>query len=221
MWTNLQSIHKSKSHLVLTMHLHTLMMTITTEESDITEHLTKLKNCWDQLSLFGDTNYRISEFLFKCIIVSSLPESWDQYTDQFVAGQLDFVDTDPRKHVDIQQFIDFIKQEYKHRLSRKSRVVKTPEQALYVQCNNAKALLTSCISGNASNQRHFSSSPMYCKICKCTNHDASKCWYRGKPKCKDCSMLGHTADKCWQMGKNGNASNSGGNRNNYHSRRRP
>ena len=79
MWLSLQSMHKSKSHLILTMHLCTLMNTTAAEEDNIPEHITKLKQCWDQLSLFGDTNYCVSKFLFKRIITSSLPESWDQF----------------------------------------------------------------------------------------------------------------------------------------------
>jgi len=117
MWLSLQSMHESKSHLILTTHLRTLMNTIAAEDDNITEHLTKLKHSWDQLSLFGDDNYRVSEFLFKRIIASSLPESWDHFTDQFVAGQLDLVDTDPRKYIDTQQFIGIIKQEHERRLS--------------------------------------------------------------------------------------------------------
>ena len=82
------------------MHLCTLMNTVAAEDNNIMEHLTKLKHSWDQLSLFRDDNYQVSKFLFKHIIASSLPESWDQFTDQYVAGQLDLIDTDPRKHID-------------------------------------------------------------------------------------------------------------------------
>jgi len=122
MWLSLQSMHESISHLILTTHLCTLMNTTAAEGDNIMEHISKLKQCWDQLSLFGDKNYRVSKFLFKCIIASSLPESWDQYTDQFVAGQLDFVNTDPKKNIDTQQFIGYLKQEYEQRQSHKHLV---------------------------------------------------------------------------------------------------
>jgi hypothetical protein len=75
MWLSLQSMHKFKSHLILTTHLCMLINTTAAEDDNVTEHISKLKHCWDQLSLFGDMNYRISEFLFKRIIASSLPES--------------------------------------------------------------------------------------------------------------------------------------------------
>jgi len=166
MWLSLQSMHESKSHLVLTTHLRTLMNTVAAEDDNITEHLTKLKHCWDQLSLFRDKNYHMSEFLFKRIIASSLPESWDQFTDQFIAGQLDFVDTDPRKHIDTQQFIGIIKQEHKRRQSCKPAASKLPEQAMYIHGhNNAKLPLASWISSNAHNQRHSLPLKKYCNTC--------------------------------------------------------
>jgi len=203
MWLSLQSMHKSKSHLVLTMHLCMLMNTVAAEDDNITEHLTKLKHCWDQLSLFGDKNYCVSEFLFKRIIASSLPESWDQFTDQFIASQLDFVDTDPRKHIDTQQFIGIIKQEHKRRQSRKPAASKLPEQAMYIhRRDNAKLPLASRISGNAHNQRRSPPSKKYCNTCQRTNHWTSQCRFAGKPKCEECGRFGHTSDKCWNTAGN-------------------
>ena len=132
--------------------LRILMNTTASEDDDIPEHISKLKQCWDQLSLFGDTNYQVSEFLFKRIIASSLPESWDQYTDQFVAGQLDFVDTDPKKHIDTQQFIGILKQEYEQQQSRKPGATKPIDQAMLAHGrDNAKPPLASRITGNAYN----------------------------------------------------------------------
>ena len=198
MWTNLQSMHESKSHLILMTHLRMLMNTIARDEDNIPEHLTKLKHCWDQLSLFGDTNYKVSEFLFKRIIASSLPESWDQFTDQYVAGQLDFVDTDPRKHIDTQQFLGILKQEYERRQSRKSGATKFSKQALFSQNgrhDNVRPSLASCINGNTYNQGL--SSGIYCKICERTNHTAVDCHHKGKPKCGQCGKFSHTSNKCW------------------------
>ena len=44
MWLSLQSMYKSKLHLILTMHLCTLINTVATEDDNITKHLTKLKH---------------------------------------------------------------------------------------------------------------------------------------------------------------------------------
>jgi len=222
MWLSLQSMHESKSHLVLTTHLCTLMNTTASEDDDIPEHISKLKQCWDQLSLFGDTNYQVSEFLFKRIIASSLPESWDQYTDQFVAGQLDFVDTDPKKHINTQQFIGILKQEYERWQSCKPGATKPIDQAMLAHGrDNAKPPLASRITGNTYNQNCAASSQMYCRICKRTNHYASKCRFKGKPKCRNCGMFGHETSKCWNVGTGKRPNDNGGGGNRYNSNKRP
>jgi len=175
MWLSLQSMHKSTSHLILTTHLCTLMNTTAVEDDNIPEHISKLKQCWDQLSLFGDMNYCVSEFLFKRIIASSLPESWDQYTDQFVAGQLDFVNTDPKKNIDNQQFIGILKQEYEQHQSHKSGAIKSSEQALFAHGrDSAKPPLASQITSNTYNQ-NCTLPPTHCRICRLTNHYTCDC----------------------------------------------
>jgi len=216
MWLSLQSMNESKSHLILTMHLRTLMNTIAAEDDNITEHLTKLKHSWDQLSLFGDDNYCVSEFLFKRIIASSLPESWDQFTDQYVAGQLDLVDTDPRKHIDTQQFIGIIIQEHERRRSRKPLASKLPNQAfLSLGRDTSKLLLANRISGNANGYNHASSSRTRCQICHRNNHNISKCLYRGKPKCTFCGYFRHKTSKCWDADPSKRPQGNGGRRNRY------
>ena len=178
MWLSLQSMHESTSHLILTTHLHMLMNTTAAEDDNIPEHISKLKQCWDQLSLFMDTNYRVSEFLFKRITISLLPESWDQFTDQFVAGQLDFFDTDPKKNIDNQQFISYIKPEYEQRQSCKLGVTtgKSSKQALIAHGhNNARPPLASWITGNSYNNNHTLPPQMRCRICQLTNHYTHDC----------------------------------------------
>src|SRR5260221_265821 len=111
MWRSLQSMHKSTSYLIATDNFRSLM-TCANEGENISNHLTKLKYYWDQLILFGNQNYHISDSLFKRIIASSLPSSWDLFTYPYVSSPLDEIDIDPRKHIDSQQLIGVIKQEY-------------------------------------------------------------------------------------------------------------
>jgi gag-polypeptide of LTR copia-type len=110
MWLNLQSIHEPP--LDRTNLFRTSLATTFAEGGDMYEHLTKLKHIWYQLDLFGDQNYHISDSLFKHIIASSLPPSWDQFTDLYVSCE---VDTDPRKQIDSQQFIGILIHESEHR----------------------------------------------------------------------------------------------------------
>ena len=53
---------------------------------------------WDQLSLFGDKHYDISEFVFKNAIATFLPYSWDalRFALQYFAGQIDIVEAGQR-----------------------------------------------------------------------------------------------------------------------------
>jgi len=222
MWLSLQSMHKSTLHLILTTHLCTLMNTTVAEGDNIIEHISKLKQGWDQLSLFGNMNYRVSKFLFKHIIASSLLESWDQYTDQFVTGQLDFIDTDPKKNIDNQQFIGILKQEYERQESCKPRATKSSEQALIAYGrNNARPPLASRISGNMYNQNRTLPLQMRCRICRLTNHYTCDCRFKGKPKCTTCRRFRHkTKDHC-NAGAGKCTHNDGGGGNRYNANKRP
>ena len=118
MWTNLKSIHASTNRLMLTGYLCALVALSNQEGTNIVDHLYWLKYCWDQLQKFRDKNYCISETLFKGLIASSLPPSWDQFTDPYVAGQLDEEMMDPKKLITSQEFIGLICQEVERRDTR-------------------------------------------------------------------------------------------------------
>jgi hypothetical protein len=123
MWLNLQSMHDYANQPGMAAHYRTLFHTNVAEGGNIEEHLTKLKFYWSQIDIFGpgDVDHRISEALFKRIIASSLPESWDEFTSQYVpTGRLNAVSEDPRKLIDSQQLISIIVQEAERRLLRKA-----------------------------------------------------------------------------------------------------
>jgi hypothetical protein len=42
-------------------------------------------------------NFKISDVLFKIIISSSLPLSWDTFTEPYVGGRKGVIETDPNK----------------------------------------------------------------------------------------------------------------------------
>ena len=150
MWTNLKSIHESTNHLMLTGHLRALVALTNQEGTNIVDHLYRLKYCWDQLRKFGDKNYRISETLFKGLIASSLPPSWDQFTNSYVAGQLDEETTDPKKLITSQEFIGIIHQEAERHDMHALGSIVFPEQLALVQSgkkSGPKPPLATQISG--------------------------------------------------------------------------
>ena len=107
MWMNLQTMHKSTNHLVLTGYMWNLMVHAP-EDVNVTEHLGKLNIHWGQVQSFLVYNQKIADAVYKCIIASSLPPSWDSFTDPYVAGKFDEVSDDPKKMLDSQQFIAII-----------------------------------------------------------------------------------------------------------------
>ncbi|XP_069142917.1 uncharacterized protein [Solanum lycopersicum] len=40
-------------------------------------------------------------------------------------------------------------------------------------------------------------SSLFCKVCKKTNHNAEKCWHKGKRQCNFCKNFGHVEKDCW------------------------
>ena len=132
MWTNLKSIHESTNCLVLTGHLRTLVALTDQEGTNIIDHLYWLKYCWDQLRKFGDKNYRTSETLFKGLIASTLPPSWDQFTNSYIVGQLDEETTDPKKLITSQELIGIIHQEAERHDTRATGSIVFPEQLALV-----------------------------------------------------------------------------------------
>jgi len=62
-----------------------------------------------------DNDFKISDVLFKIIISSSLPLSWDTFTESYVGGRKGITETDPKKLMGSQQFIGILKEEYLQR----------------------------------------------------------------------------------------------------------
>ena len=79
MWMNLEAVHESQSHETITSYICNLFRTYAEEEDDIIEHVNKLKQYWERISILGDENFKFSDHLFRVIITSSLPPSWDAF----------------------------------------------------------------------------------------------------------------------------------------------
>ena len=193
MWLNLQSMHEYTNRLVLTAHLRTLWSITADEGTDICDHLGKLKRQWDQSNVFTDFNYQISEMLFKCIIASSLPPSWDTFTDPYVVGQIGEVTSDPKKLLDSQQFLGIIRQEAERRqMRRQNGAITYPEQA---QKSSSQPLSNRITGGSKDTPKKKNKKK--CKQCQREGHNTNKCRFLGKPKCLACGKFGHESAKCW------------------------
>jgi hypothetical protein len=88
------------------------LFSITAEEGDnIIKHLDKLKQCRDQITFdaLGGKRFEISDSLFSTIIATSLPSSWDSFTESLMG------DVDNIWMANPQRFIDLIGQVYRDR----------------------------------------------------------------------------------------------------------
>jgi hypothetical protein len=81
MSSSLEAVHESESKGPQTtiVIMRKLFHTFADDNTDISEHLNVLKQYWEQINLVADEDSRISETLFKVIISSSLPLSWDAW----------------------------------------------------------------------------------------------------------------------------------------------
>jgi hypothetical protein len=61
---------------------------------------------------FGDNILLNPDLLFKIVISSSLPTTWDAFTEPYVGGRKGIVETDARKLMSSQEFIGTLKEEY-------------------------------------------------------------------------------------------------------------
>ena len=76
MWNSLEVVHESKGHQTIIAIICNLFHTVAKDNTNISEHLGRLKTYWERINLIGD-NKKITDLLFKIIISSSLPASWD------------------------------------------------------------------------------------------------------------------------------------------------
>ena len=137
-----------------------------------------MKKYWEQLNLTADNDFKVSDNQFKLLISSSLPPSWDTFTEAYVGGRRDIPETDPKKLMSSQQFIGIIKEEAIRRDAR--RAESSQAQA------HQSISLTEPGTGKAK----------YCNICKLKNHNTSECRNRDKEPCGICKKY-HGGKKCW------------------------
>ena len=97
MWDSLEAVHESKGHQMIVSIIQNLFHTKADEDSDINNHLTQLKNYWERINQMDKENFKISDVLFKIIISSLLPLSWDTFTESYMGGRKGIIKTDLKK----------------------------------------------------------------------------------------------------------------------------
>ena len=143
-----------------------------------------LRNYYDTRAKEGDT--------------SSLPPSWDTFTEPYVGRRVGVKETNPKKLIHSQEFIGIIKEEYLQRKSRSER--EKSDQTYYSQNHpSGKRSLEDRLQDRPSGSKSYSGPS--CRNCGHPSHDTKDCWWLGKPKCNKCGFFGHLEKDCQGKGK--------------------
>jgi hypothetical protein len=131
---------------------------------------------------------------FKIIITSSLPKSWDGFTEAYVGGQVEVEDTDPKKLLNIQQFIGILKEEYT-RCQSQAQKAESVDQVNFLKQSHTKRLNTP--DKRSQNQN------LKCKQCSMKNHATKDCFHLEKLKCDEswCGYFRHNSNDCGKKRK--------------------
>jgi len=113
-WRNLEVIHEITGHTTIITWIQTLFKCTAEEGDDVLEHLSNLKTIWEHINLLSAQDFMISDMFFKIIISSSLPLSWDAFTQAYVVETRCHATRNPFKNMNSQEFIGIIKAEAEH-----------------------------------------------------------------------------------------------------------
>jgi transposase InsO family protein len=208
MWMNLEAVHESKGNQTAMAIMRNIWGHCAGDNDNIPEHITTLKTHWDRLNLVDDDDFAISERQFKVLISTSLPSSWDAFTDQYIGGGKKEALVDPKKRQSVQQFIGLIREEYMRRVNRTQKLESTN------QVTGGKRDLAARMGQPQANQRSVNprtDGKPRCRHCNRRNHKTANCFY--KNKCDTCGKKGHSTKDCWSKFKDqpsSSANNAGG-----------
>ena len=178
MWKTLKGMFKTPSQQDYTEQLRVIFETRATEGTNILDHLIKLKQTWNKVHIFSKKRKLLDDTLFKHIIVSTLPCSWDKYTRPYVQGCIDETNRDLNRHIDSQALIGLIKQKYKADKSCRKKEATTSKNG-NGNCNNGSCSNMNC-NNSSSNDNHTPYEEKHCKHCGRDSHYTCKCCYLDK-----------------------------------------
>jgi Zinc knuckle len=141
--------------------------------------------------MLNNRNFNVPDMQFKTIIASSLPPSWDIFTDPYMGSQPGTrAEVDTRGSVQTQEFIGIIKEEY---LQRKTRADTTIQHHSYQSSQSKQSL--------ANQLKEPGNSSLRCRNCNLIGHLTDDCKWLGQIKCRECGWFGHMAKDCRRKGK--------------------
>jgi hypothetical protein len=83
MWKQLKLVKEARGKLGILSHRRRLYRTIADESTDIVEHTTEMRRIQEELGMLGSV---VTDEDFLMLLISSLPESWDQFTSAYLGA---------------------------------------------------------------------------------------------------------------------------------------
>ena len=132
--------------------------------------------------MVDDSSFKIPEAQFKIAIVSSLPPSWDSFTQPYISiYKGDHID--PKIQATSQELIGILKEEYVRHLRRSGKLEK---QETVHQANAPKTSLANHLTDAEK-----------CGHCGMRNHKTQDCCFLGQSECGICDRFGHKTKDCY------------------------
>ena len=190
MWTSLEAVHESKGQQYAMAISRSLYRTGAEEGDDLIEHLNKLKEAWEKLSILNNRNFIITDTQFKSIIASLLPLSWDIFTDPYTQDHGDTASKDARTMISSQEFIGIIKEEF---LCHKSQTEATTSHSYQSTSHQP-------LANRLQDPKQVDTS-LQCQNCNLLGHQTDNCKWLGQIRCRKCDWYGHIAKNCQRKEK--------------------
>jgi hypothetical protein len=175
MWTQLCTVKEARGQLGIMSYRRKLYRTIADEGSDIAAHITELRSIQEQLNTMSSL---VSDQEFLIALITSLPESWDQFTSSYLAannGQLTTTTTPGNNSsagspvtITSHELVALILEEYRRR-KEKAGESATGSAALFGKSQR-------------THQHSNSSKDDGCFNCGVSGHMAKDCWSKGGGK---------------------------------------
>ncbi len=110
-WKQLKLVKEVRGKLGILSYCHCLYHTVADESTDIVEHITKMQRTQEELGMLRS---QVSDEDFLILLITSLPESWDQFTTVYLGA------TGNNPTVTSYEFIAIIMEENCRRLEKSS-----------------------------------------------------------------------------------------------------
>jgi hypothetical protein len=202
-WQTLEAIFETRNEGTAISYQRTLFECRARDGDNIDEHINLCKKYVDRINNTRDENFSINDANFKGILISSLPPSWDAFTQQYIGMKSAYDKQDQKKLLSSNEIMGIIKEEYFRRNQRDKNLTFYSEQDKRKVTATAKnqRTLASRISSSGSNRANDSRPA--CKHCGKTNHEVQNCRLLGRARCSNCKKIGHDQSNCWQKKKKG------------------